>query len=165
MQSEDLSPGGGGKRDIKRGSHMFLALLSDAILPKNDRSTLKNASLFRFFQDVCKTSIFYAEHMCRRVMSQTVPRAAAASSSDEGNSAADGGGPSDPDGPRAAAPSRAKRRKKKPAFVVTPALCLAINNIDYVLEFIRPFVTELGLDDVLDRLEALRGRVIGIRPR
>ena len=28
-----------------------------------------------------------------------------------------------------------------PRFDVTPSICLAINNIDYVLEFIKPFVT------------------------
>ena len=28
-----------------------------------------------------------------------------------------------------------------PRFDVTPNICLAINNIDYVLEFIKPFVT------------------------
>jgi hypothetical protein len=45
-------------------------------------------------------------------------------------------------------------------FTVTPHLCLAINNIDYVLQFIRPFVDELGIDDILKKLEISNGEVV-----
>ena len=72
---------------------------------------------------MCKTSIFYAEHMCRRVMA-------------------------------------IKMKDNAGKFVVTPSLCLAINNIDYVLEFIKPFVTELGMEETLERLEALNGELV-----
>jgi len=44
-------------------------------------------------------------------------------------------------------------------LAVTPALCLAINNIDYVLEFVEPFVKELSTEDTLDKLETLSGSV------
>ena len=48
-----------------------------------------------------------------------------------------------------------------PRFDVTPSICLAINNIDYVLEFIKPFVTEeLGTEETLDKLERTSGRVV-----
>ena len=44
---------------------------------------------------------------------------------------------------------------------MTPPICLAINNIDYVLEFIKPFVTEeLGTEETLERLERTSGRVV-----
>ena len=62
-------------------------------------------SLFLYLQDVCKTTIFYADNMHKRVLQKT--------SSKE--------------------------------FEVTQELCLAINNIDYVLQYIRPFVDELGM--------------------
>lgn len=43
-------------------------------------------------------------------------------------------------------------------FVVTTHQCLAINNIDNVLKFIQPFVqTELGIDEVLEKLKILKG--------
>ena len=46
-------------------------------------------------------------------------------------------------------------------FDVTPPICLAINNIDYVLEFIKPFVTEeLGTEETIDKLERTSGRVV-----
>jgi hypothetical protein len=45
-------------------------------------------------------------------------------------------------------------------FTVTPHLCLAINNIDYVLQFIRPFVEELGIDETLLKLEISNGEVV-----
>jgi hypothetical protein len=45
-------------------------------------------------------------------------------------------------------------------FVVTPAMCLAINNIDYVLAYIRPFVEELGLETTLEKLKALNGETV-----
>ena len=34
---------------------------------------------------------------------------------------------------------------------------MAINNIDYVLEFIKPFSTDLGLEETLHKLEVLDG--------
>ncbi len=46
-------------------------------------------------------------------------------------------------------------------FVVTEPICLAINNIDFVLEFVKPFVTEeLGTEDTLKRLEATSGPIV-----
>ena len=45
-------------------------------------------------------------------------------------------------------------------FTITPELCLAINNIDYVLRFIQPFVKELGLEQTLERLEVLNGEMV-----
>ena len=45
-------------------------------------------------------------------------------------------------------------------FSVTPQLCLAINNIDYVLQFIKPFVTELGMEETLVKLQALDGEMV-----
>ena len=38
--------------------------------------------------------------------------------------------------------------------------CLAINNIDYVIKFINPFVSELGIDSVLMRLEEQKGGLV-----
>ncbi len=119
--------------------------------------------MFISFQDICKTSIFYADHMCKRVMSQTIPgrgnnrHSSAAGNNDDGDAVNEE--VSNYAAVAVAPNNRARRKKRKPDFVVTPALCLAINNIDYVLEFIRPFVTELGLENIFDRLEALSGRV------
>ena len=46
-------------------------------------------------------------------------------------------------------------------FVVNSEQCLAINNIDNVLNFIRPFaVKDLGIDDVLGALHAVKGDVV-----
>ncbi len=100
--------------------------------------------------------------MCGRVMSQTIPkrakrhnnisnRVSMASNDDDNTVNEDDGGNNN---------SGRRGNRRKPEFVVTPALCLAINNIDFVLEFIRPFVIELGLEDIFERLEALSGRVI-----
>ena len=52
-------------------------------------------------QDVCKTTIFYADKMVQRV-------------------------------------SRGQNNNAE--FEITESLCLAINNIDYVLQYIQPFV-------------------------
>ena len=49
---------------------------------------------------------------------------------------------------------------KKATFEVTPQLCLAINNIDYVLQYIRPFVNELGIDDIVEKLRVLNGDLV-----
>lgn len=51
-------------------------------------------------------------------------------------------------------------RDKLGKFVVTPQLCLAINNIDFVLQFIGPFINDLGIEDVLVKLEALFGEMV-----
>ncbi len=70
-------------------------------------------------------------------------------------------------------------RTKKQEFSVTPHLCLAINNIgkdsylieipksnsgfpfpDYVLQFIRPFVNELGIDEIIEKLRILNGDIV-----
>ncbi|XP_073994154.1 C2 and C2B_Munc13-like domain-containing protein staccato isoform X3 [Rhodnius prolixus] len=40
-------------------------------------------------------------------------------------------------------------------FEVTNEWCLAINNIDYVRQSIEPFVNELGLDDIVQKLSAV----------
>lgn len=74
-------------------------------------------------QDVCKTSIFYADQMCRWVVDT-------------------------------------QQTDKFGKFIVTPKLCLAINNIDYVLQFIKPFVTELGMEETLQKLEVLDGETV-----
>uniref|UniRef100_A0A1B6MMV1 C2 domain-containing protein n=1 Tax=Graphocephala atropunctata TaxID=36148 RepID=A0A1B6MMV1_9HEMI len=41
-------------------------------------------------------------------------------------------------------------------FEVTNEWCLAINNIDYVRQSIQPFVKELGMDDIIQRLADFR---------
>ncbi len=48
---------------------------------------------------------------------------------------------------------------------MTPKLCLAINNIDFVLEFIGPFAQELGLEETLTKLEALNGEAVAVACR
>ncbi len=125
------------------------------------------------FQDVCKTSIFYAEQMCKRVMSQTIPKQQSNNRRSH-NQSGDNDNNDDTVNEDEAAndmdnrtglplpPTAAKRKRNgngKSDFVVTPALCLAINNIDFVLEFIRPFVNELGLEEIFQGLEALNGPV------
>ena len=45
-------------------------------------------------------------------------------------------------------------------FTVTPHLCLAINNIDYVLQFIKPFVQELGIDESIKKMEISNGEIV-----
>lgn len=37
-------------------------------------------------------------------------------------------------------------------FEVTNEWCVAINNIDYVRQSLEPFVEELGMDDIIQRL-------------
>ncbi|XP_062536569.1 protein unc-13 homolog 4B isoform X2 [Armigeres subalbatus] len=37
-------------------------------------------------------------------------------------------------------------------FEVTPEWCLAINNIDYIRQSLKPFASELGVDDIINRL-------------
>ncbi|TRY76437.1 hypothetical protein TCAL_00056 [Tigriopus californicus] len=82
------------------------------------------AFISKILDDVCKTSIFYADHMCRRVtLSQQI-------------------------------------EKKDGKYEITPSLCLAINNIDYVLEFIQPFVAALGMEETLEKLETLNGEMV-----
>ena len=78
------------------------------------------------FQDVCKTTIFYADSMCKRVLNQ----------------------------------ENAKKARENSNFEVTPQLCLAINNIDYVLQYIRPFVNELGIEDIVEKLRVLNGDLV-----
>ena len=48
----------------------------------------------------------------------------------------------------------------KVEFEVTEKLCLAINNIDYVLQYIRPFVSELGIDGIVEKLRVLNGDLV-----
>lgn len=40
-------------------------------------------------------------------------------------------------------------------FEVTQEWCLAINNIDYVLQSLVPFTVELGMEDILEKLSEL----------
>ena len=49
---------------------------------------------------------------------------------------------------------------KNSEFKVTAELCLAINNIDYVLQYIRPFVSELGIEDTVEKLRVLNGDLV-----
>lgn len=44
-------------------------------------------------------------------------------------------------------------------FEVTQEWCLAINNIDYVLQSLEPFTKEMGMDDILNRLSDLNSPV------
>ncbi|KRT83051.1 hypothetical protein AMK59_3268, partial [Oryctes borbonicus] len=48
-------------------------------------------------------------------------------------------------------------------FEVTQEWCLAINNIDYVLQSLVPFTNELGMEDILSRLSDLNSPVEGQR--
>lgn len=48
----------------------------------------------------------------------------------------------------------------KMEFQVTPQLCLAINNIDYVLQYIKPFVSELSIEDIIEKLKVLNGELV-----
>ena len=88
-----------------------------------------------FFQDVCKTSIFYADHMCRRV---SIAQKQQQQQQQQ-----------HPQSPQQQGENQNQPRPVK--FVVTPGLCLAINNIDYVLQFIKPFSVDLGVEETLDR--------------
>jgi hypothetical protein len=46
-------------------------------------------------------------------------------------------------------------------FSVTPEICTAINNVDYVLEFVRLFITEqLGTEETLEKLRVTSGAVV-----
>jgi hypothetical protein len=55
---------------------------------------------------------------------------------------------------------KVNNRTKKAQFAVTPELCLAINNIDYVLQYIQPFVKELAIDEVIEKLRVLNGDLV-----
>ncbi|XP_040580539.1 protein unc-13 homolog 4B [Lepeophtheirus salmonis] len=77
----------------------------------------------KILDDVCRTTIFYADQMCKRV--ETVSKAC-----DKGE------------------------------FIVTPELCLSINNIDYVLQYIQPYVSELGMEETIDKLHVLDGEEV-----
>lgn len=44
-------------------------------------------------------------------------------------------------------------------FEVTKEWCLAINNIDYIRQSLRPFTDELGMEDVLQKLADLRSPI------
>lgn len=44
-------------------------------------------------------------------------------------------------------------------FQVTKEWCLAINNIDYIRQSLRPFTNELGMEDVLQKLSDLRSPI------
>lgn len=41
-------------------------------------------------------------------------------------------------------------------FEVTTEWCVAINNIDYVRQSLEPFVEELGMEDIVQRLSEAR---------
>lgn len=41
-------------------------------------------------------------------------------------------------------------------FEVTSEWCLAINNIDYVRQSLKPFADELGMEDIIQKLSDLR---------
>merc|ERR1711971_647332 len=45
-------------------------------------------------------------------------------------------------------------------FQVSESLCLAINNIDYVLQYIQPFVQELNYEPTLSGLSSLNGDMV-----
>ena len=55
---------------------------------------------------------------------------------------------------------RVMKQDSKAEFEVTSQLCLAINNIDFVLKYIRPFVGELGIDDIVEKLRVLNGDLV-----
>lgn len=79
------------------------------------------AYISKILDDVCKTTIFYADKMVERV-------------------------------------SREQNNNGK--FRVSKSLCLAINNIDYVLQYIQPFVAELGYEPTLSGLSSLNGDMV-----
>jgi len=79
------------------------------------------AYISKILDDVCKTTIFYADKMVERV-------------------------------------SREQNNNGK--FRVSKSLCLAINNIDHVLQYIQPFVAELGYEPTLSGLSSLNGDMV-----
>ena len=83
------------------------------------------AYISKILDDVCKTTIFYADKMVERV-------------------------------------GAAQNQTPLPAgkFSVSESLCLAINNIDYVLQYIQPFVKELGYEPTLSGLSSLNGDMV-----
>ena len=56
--------------------------------------------------------------------------------------------------------SKVVKQDSKAEFEVSSQLCLAINNIDFVLQYIRPFIEELGIDDIVDKLRVLNGDLV-----
>eukprot|EP00092_Neocalanus_flemingeri_P041502 GFUD01045197.1.p1 GENE.GFUD01045197.1~~GFUD01045197.1.p1 ORF type:complete len:1194 (+),score=262.01 GFUD01045197.1:849-4430(+) len=80
------------------------------------------AYISKILDDVCKTTIFYADKMVERV------------SREQNNNVG--------------------------KFKVSESLCLAINNIDYVLQYIQPFVNELGYEPTLSGLSSLNGDMV-----
>lgn len=50
-------------------------------------------------------------------------------------------------------------------FEVTSEWCLAINNIDYIRQSLRPFTNEMNLEDILNKLSDLRGSMDADRCR
>lgn len=44
-------------------------------------------------------------------------------------------------------------------FEVTTEWCVAINNIDYVRQSLQPFVDELGMDDIINKMCELRSPI------
>jgi len=80
------------------------------------------AYISKILDDVCKTTIFYADKMVERV------------SREQNNNVG--------------------------KFQVSESLCLAINNIDYVLQYIQPFVNELGYEPTLSGLSSLNGDMV-----
>lgn len=80
------------------------------------------AYISKILDDVCKTTIFYADKMVERV------------SREQNNNVG--------------------------KFQVSASLCLAINNIDYVLQYIQPFVNELGYEPTLSGLSSLNGDMV-----
>jgi len=80
------------------------------------------AYISKILDDVCKTTIFYADKMVERV------------SREQNNNVG--------------------------KFQVSESLCLAINNIDYVLKYIQPFVNELGYEPTLNGLSSLNGDMV-----
>ena len=55
---------------------------------------------------------------------------------------------------------RVSHKTTSKEFEVTQELCLSINNIDYVLQYIRPFVDELGIEDIIEKLRILNGDLV-----
>ena len=56
--------------------------------------------------------------------------------------------------------SKVVKQDAKAEFEVSSQLCLAINNIDFVLQYIRPFIEELGIDEIVDKLRVLNGDLV-----
>ena len=50
-------------------------------------------------------------------------------------------------------------------FIITTEWCLAINNIDYVRQSLTPFLTELNMESIIDKLSQVRSQIEADRCR